>query len=116
MANPLSNILKSVLRIVNLLKSKPKPWEIIPILLAEIMGNIAEGQAFAGLDSRGKLDTALEEFDLRTGLTEDELAAVNLWKNLPPDKEEEFMDHFKEMIRIAGYNKLKVDGYFVEGS
>lgn len=116
MGNPLSNILKSVLRIVGLLKSKPKPWELIPILLSEIMANIAEGQAFAGLDSQAKLDAALEEFDLRTGLTEDDIAAMNLWKGLPPDKEEEFMDHFKELIRIAGYNKLKIDGYNIEGS
>jgi hypothetical protein len=89
---------------------KPKLTHILMLLVKFIPDVIASVGQIGGMSDKEKVDDALASFDAVTGIDE---GAFDLLKDLPPDIEEQFMDHFKEIVRILAYNRLEVDGYFV---
>lgn len=57
-------------------------------------------------DYKAIIDDGLLAFDEQTGLD-----GIDVIKDLPQDKEEEFLDHIKEASRIMLYNKAGVEGF-----
>jgi len=98
--------------IVKVAKSigKKKITDIALDIITQLPRVIIDGIAYGQLDTVEKLDEALSELDLRTGSDE---GAMDILRDLPPDKEEALFDHLKEMLRIIGRSKLKVEGYNV---
>jgi hypothetical protein len=102
-------IIQFVVSTVQLIKGKPSLTDILTHLMASVPNMIAAVSNFVGSDKKEKFDEALAAIDAYTGIDE---GAIDFIRDLPPDKEEEFFDHFNEMVRILGYNKLKIDGYY----
>lgn len=82
-------------------------WRIaaaIPIVLSEL-------KKFAASTPEDKIDSALAELDLRTGV---DAEAIDLILTLPADKEEELFDAVKTITRVMVKHALKLDGYYSE--
>lgn len=84
--------------------------DLIMSIAMQLPNLISQVKGFIGADAKLKIDEGLEGFDELTGTDE---GAIDLVKDLPADKEEEALDHLKELIRILAYSKAKVDGYYI---
>lgn len=107
LTNIIGNLIKDTIKEIG---SGVKITTLLPRLLARAMQLIDSGTEFAHLDTKAKIDDALEAFDMQTGLDE---GSFDLIRNLPADKEEALLDHFKEFLRTALYWKFKVEGYWI---
>jgi len=105
------SLINSVIGFFGLFQKKPTVIEVLGKVMALIPEWISKAVLFAGYDNKERFDTFLQGFDDYTGSDE---GAVDLIRDLPADKEEEFFDHIKEAGRILGYNQLKVPGFFVD--
>jgi len=106
----LSPIINLVLITARLIGKKAKFTEIILTVFTKITESVMDLLKFGKLSTKEMLDESLTELDLRLG---SDPGAIDIDPDLPPDKEEELTDHLKESIRILGYNKLKVPGYYI---
>jgi len=97
--------------IVGLFKNKPTWGDAVPVVLTQIFPLVDQAIAFSGSDSKEKIDSMLEGFDVATG---SEPGAVAVFSGIPRDKAEEFWDHIKEAVRIYAYNKVGLPGYVAE--
>jgi len=106
-----TTLIGTVISTVKMVKDKAKFTEIAMELVTKLPGIIMDMISFNKIDNAEKLDEALAEVDLRTGIDD---GAIDIVKDLPADKEEALFDHLKGMIEILGKNKLKVEGYYLE--
>jgi hypothetical protein len=106
-----SSIISGIISVVKLVKEKAIFTDIAMNLIVQLPQMILDMIAANKLDTEAKLDEALEELDLRTGM---DAGALDVVRNLPADKEEDLFDHLKGIIQILGKHKLKVEGYYIE--
>ena len=106
----LSPIINLVLITARLIWQKKKFTDIILAVFTKITESVMDLLKFGKLSTKEMLDESLTELDLRLG---SDPGAIDIDPDLPADKEEELTDHLKEVIRILGYNKLKVEGYYI---
>ncbi len=106
----LSPILNLILITTRMIGRKAKFTEIILTVFGKITESVLDLVKFGKLSTKEMLDESLTELDLRLG---SDPGAIDIVPDLPADKEEELTDHLKEVIRILGYNKLKVAGYYI---
>ena len=109
----LTEIFKRSISMVSLLTRKPKFTDVLMSMVGWIPTLINQISSVKEMDSRQKLDEALETFDAFTGSEE---TAVDIIHDLPAEREEELFDHVKQIIRILAYNRLEVDGYVTNKS
>lgn len=102
-----------IVKIVSTVKGKPKATDLLLAIISELPKHVIDAIAFGKISTWAQLQDGLAAFDSYTG---SEPGSINLVKDLPADKEEEFMDHIKEAVRILAGCKLKVEGYYVEGA
>lgn len=102
-------IISTLLNLVKAFGSKPKISEILALLLTTLPSIVQNVLNVSHLSTKEKFDEALETFDAYTGA---DPGAIDIIRDMPKEVEEEFLDHFKEMLRILGYNKLKINGYY----
>ena len=106
----LTKLIEIGLSLYQAFKRKPTFTE----LLMKVVGFIPEVIANVGLiedmSTPEKVDQALEAFDDYTG---SEVGALDIIKDMPPDKEEEVFDAIKVIVRNMAYCKLKVPEFFV---
>ena len=89
---------------------KPTLTDLLPAIVGNILPAIDQAITFQNLDTKEKLDAWFGTLDAATGM---EATAVDIIKNLPADKEEQFWDHIIEAARIFAYNKIGVEGFKV---
>ena len=106
----LSPILNLILITTRMIGRKAKFTEIILTVFGKITESVLDLVKFGKLSTKEMLDESLTELDLRLG---SDPGAIDIDPDLPADKEEELTDHLIEVIRILGYNKLKVEGYYI---
>lgn len=109
----LNSLIKTVIQTASLVGRKAKFTEIIMQVVTTLPALILDAIAFGKLDNAEKLDEALAVADLRLG---EEVGAVDILHDLPPDKEEELSDALLKICEILGKNKLKVEGYYTPGT
>jgi len=107
----LTSALGLIISTVKLVKDKAPFSEIIMSVITTLPKAIMDAITFGKIPNVQKLEEALEELDLRTGI---DAGALDVIKDLPPDKEELVFDYIKGIIDILGKNKLKIDGYYQE--
>lgn len=107
----LSGLLKKAFEVVSMISHKPKFTDVVLSLVGWIPSLISQVGAIGEMDSKEKVDEALQALDDFTGSDPD---ALDLIRDLPAEKEEALFDHLKEVIRILVYNRLKIAGYYVE--
>ena len=106
----LSPIINLILITARMIGRKKKFTEIILTVFGKITESVLDLIEFGKLSTKEILDESLTELDLRLG---SDPGAIDIVPDLPADKEEELTDHLKEVIRILGYNKLKIAGYYI---
>jgi len=83
---------------------------VLLTIAQNLMTAIPQAIQFGSLDTKEKFDDFLEAFDAFTGM---EATAINVIKDMPPEKAEVFFDSIKEAARVYGYHLLKVEGYYL---
>jgi hypothetical protein len=106
-----TSIINGVVSVVKMVKDKASFADIAMSLVTQLPQMILDMIQAGKISTVEKLDEALEELDLRTGM---DVGALDVVRNLPPDKEEKLFDHLKGIIQILGKHKLKVEGYYTE--
>jgi hypothetical protein len=71
---------------------------------------VSQAIDFSKAGAKEKLDELLAGLDAYTGT---DSGAVKLFPHLPPEREEEFWDSIAQAVRLYGYNKLKLPGYYI---
>lgn len=107
----LTSLLEKSIEIVSMVLKKPKFTDVLLALVGWIPNLISQIGEMGNLSDKQKVDEALQSIDYCTGVDTD---ALDLIRDLPADQEELLFDHLTEVIRILAYNRLKVDGYYVE--
>ena len=103
-------IIDTILKLVKAFGAKPKISDMLGLLLTTLPSIVQNVLTSSRLSTKEALDEALTTFDAYTG---SDPGSIDIIRDMPQDKEEEFLDHFKEMLRILGYNKLKLNGYYI---
>lgn len=81
----------------------------LPTLLGQLLPAVDNAIKYKNLDTAEKFNLWLDTLDETTGT---DPLAIDLVPSLPADKEEILFDHLKEAIRVYGYNKIGVAGYY----
>ena len=107
-----TSVIGLIIGTVKAVRDKAPFTEILMSIITTLPKAIMDAIAYGKISTIEKLDEALEELDLRTGI---ETGALDVIRDLPADKEEIVFDALKQMIEVLGKNKLKVEGYYVKG-
>ncbi len=105
----LSQIVKGILSVFDIIKKKPSWTEIATRIVPAVFELVNQAIEFGGYDTQAKFDGFLETLDLKTGV---DPGAVNVFKDVTAQGEEEFFDGILMAARAYGYAKLKVEGYY----
>lgn len=97
-------------KVVNIFKGDEKPGtlDVFSHIISNIMPQINLGLAYGKWTSKEQVDAWLKTLDESTGT---DAGALDLFKDIPGDKEEELFDHLKEFLRIYLYARIGVEGY-----
>jgi len=104
----LTNLLKKSIDLASMIVRDPKFTDMTLSLIGWIPNLIRQVDEIGNL---GDLETALGWVDNCMVVDENALDFVH---DLPADQEELLLDHLSEVLLILAYNKLKVQGYYVE--
>lgn len=107
----LKAMIDTLLKMVKAFGAKPKLSEILIMVITFLPQLVTNILTVSSYSTKEKIDELLETFDAYTG---SEPGTIDIIRDLPADKEEEFCDHFKEMLRIIAYNKLQLHGYYMK--
>lgn len=106
----LKAIIDTIMKMVKAFGAKPRISEILTMTLTFLPTIVNNILTVSHYSTKEKFDEVLETFDAYTG---SDPGAIDIIRDIPSDKEEEFCDHFKECMRILGYHKLKINGYYI---
>jgi len=110
----LLGIFKVGISVFNLFKGsgeqKPSLTELLPFALTQLIPAVDNAIKYQGLASKEQFDQWLVTLDATTG---SDPGAFDFMKSMPPEIEEEMFDALINVARIYGYNRLKVEGYYV---
>lgn len=106
----LAGFFKGVIQLVKSFKGKPKLTDVFTQVIIQLPALVNAAIDIWGANSKEKFDEFLLTLDTFTGTDE---GALDLFKDIPADAEEKFWDAIKDAARVIGYNKLKVEGYYV---
>ena len=87
---------------------KPSLTELLPSVMSHILDAVGGVVEARGMTSKDQIDQWLSLVDAQTG---SDLGALDLLKDLAPDKEEELFDGLIQVIRVYAYWKAGVPGY-----
>lgn len=104
----LNSIISSVVSIFKSISAKPSWTQIMSSVVPQIFILVDQGIAAGKLSTKEKLDDFLETMDLRTGV---DAGALDMFKDVTAQAEEEFFDGIIKAVRAYGYAKIGVDGY-----
>ena len=90
---------------------RPTLTDGLAFAVANLMPAVEKAINYGGMSTQAKFDSWLETIDQTTGT---DPGAVDVFRNIPAEQEEQLFDHFKEAARIYGYNLLRVPGYYAE--
>lgn len=109
----LTQLLRKAVEVVGLIGGKPKFTDAIMYVVTWIPEIVSQIRGVGEMSTKEKIDEALRTVDDMTGTDK---GAIDVVRNLPADKEEELFDYLVEVIRILAYNKIKLDGYYIDES
>ena len=105
----LSQIVKGILSVFDIIKKKPSWTEIATRIVPAVFDLVNQAIDFGGYDTKEKFDEFLALLDLKTGV---DAGAMDIFKDVTAQGEEEFFDGILMAARAYGYSKLKVEGYY----
>ncbi len=106
----LSGIVQAAVAIFSLIRKKPSWTDIATSIIPQVFIAVDKAIEFGGYNTKQKFDEFLELLDLKTGI---DAGAVDLFKNITPQGEEEFFDGLIAAARAYGYARIGVPGYSV---
>jgi len=109
----LTQMLRKAVELVGLIAEKPKFSDVFMRVLSWVPDLVNQVRGIGGMSTKEKIDEALQSMDDLTGVDD---GALDLIRDLPADKEEALFDHLTEVIRILSYNKLELEGYYIDES
>ena len=109
----LTQMLRKAIELVGLIAEKPRFSDVFMRVLSWVPDLVNQVRGIGGMSTKEKIDEALRSLDDLTGLDD---GALDLIRDLPADKEEALFDHLTEVIRILSYNKLELEGYYIDES
>jgi len=109
----LTGLLKRAIGLIGFFGSKPKFSQVFMELMSWLPKAMSELYSLGRMNTKEQIDEALQTVDDVTGVDD---GAFDMIRDLPSDKEEALFDHLTEIVRILAYNKIKLEGFYVDPS
>jgi hypothetical protein len=89
---------------------KPQLTDIIPLVIGQLLPSLSQAIDYGQLSTEAQIDAWAATLDAKTGV---DVGALDVNHSMPPDKQEEMFDGFKQFAVAFAKNKAKIPGYYI---